>query len=38
MTEIGVAPDIMIEEEGEDFRVNTPTDNQLNYALKLLTT
>ena len=38
ISEIGVAPDILIEEEGEDFRVNTPTDNQLNYALKLLTT
>ena len=25
-----------LEEEGEDFSINTDTDNQLNYAVKLL--
>jgi len=29
-------PDIKIEEEGEEFFINTITDNQLNYAVKLL--
>jgi len=36
ISEIGVIPDIKIEEEGEDFSINTDTDNQLNYAVKLL--
>ena len=36
ISEIGVAPDIKIEEEGEEFSINTSTDNQLNYAVKLL--
>ena len=29
-------PDIRVEEEGEEFLINTETDNQLNYAIKLL--
>ena len=33
---IGVVPDIKVEEEGEEFFINTITDNQLNYAVKLL--
>jgi carboxyl-terminal processing protease len=33
---VGVLPDIKIEEEGEEFVINTITDNQLNYAIKLL--
>jgi carboxyl-terminal processing protease len=33
---IGVLPDIKIEEEGDEFFINTVTDNQLNYAIKLL--
>ena len=37
ISEIGVAPDIKVEEEGEEFSINTPTDNQLNYAIDLLT-
>tara|TARA_B100000029_G_scaffold42797_1_gene39729 strand:- start:1489 stop:2646 length:1158 start_codon:yes stop_codon:yes gene_type:complete len=35
ISEVGVKPDIKVEEEGEEFVINTPTDNQLNYALKL---
>ncbi len=37
ISEIGVAPDIKIEEKGEEFSINTNTDNQLNYAVKLFT-
>jgi len=36
ISEVGIIPDIKVEEEGEDFSINTDTDNQLNYALKLL--
>ena len=36
ISEVGVVPDIKVEEEGEDFVINTMTDNQLNYAVKLL--
>ena len=36
ISEVGVSPDIEIDEEGENFRVKTETDNQLNYAIKLL--
>ena len=36
ISEIGVIPDIEIIEESEDFRINTDTDNQLDYALRLL--
>jgi carboxyl-terminal processing protease len=36
ISEIGVIPDIKIEEEGEDFSINTEKDNQLNYAVNLL--
>jgi len=35
ISEIGVTPDIKIEEEDENFSINTATDNQLNYAVKL---
>jgi carboxyl-terminal processing protease len=35
ISEIGVSPDIKIEEEGDKFLINTNTDNQLNYAVKL---
>ena len=35
ISEIGVSPDIKIEEKGEEFSINTTTDNQLNYAVKL---
>ncbi len=36
ISEVGVKPDIEINEEGDDFRIKTDTDNQLNYAIKLL--
>ena len=36
ISEVGVRPDIEVNEEGEDFRIKTDTDNQLNYAIKLL--
>ena len=36
ISEVGVVPDIKIEEEGEEFSINTATDNQLNYAVELL--
>ena len=36
ISEIGVAPDIKVEEDNEEFTINTATDNQLNYAIKLL--
>jgi len=37
ISEVGVIPDIKIEEESsEEFLINTETDNQLEYAVKLL--
>ena len=36
ISEVGVNPDIEINEEGEEFKIRSGTDNQLNYALKLL--
>ena len=36
ISEVGVTPDIEISEANEDFKMNTKTDNQLNFALKLL--
>ncbi len=36
ISEVGVSPDIEIDEEGDDFKIKTETDNQLNYAIKLL--
>ena len=35
ISEVGVVPDIRVEEEDEEFSINTTTDNQLNYAIKL---
>ena len=35
ISEIGVSPDIFVEEKGEEFAINTDTDNQLNYAINL---
>ena len=37
ISDVGVAPDIFIEEQDQNFKANSPSDNQLNYALKLLT-
>jgi|TARA_Y100000389_G_scaffold156444_1_gene157300 carboxyl-terminal processing protease len=36
ISEVGVAPDIEINEDSDDFKIKTSTDNQLNYAIKLL--
>ena len=36
ISELGVSPDIEISEEGKEFRIKSETDNQLNYAIKLL--
>ena len=36
ISEVGVSPDIEISEESDDFVIKTETDNQLDYALKLL--
>ncbi len=33
---VGVTPDIFIEEEGDNFKIDSLTDNQLNYAIDLL--
>jgi len=35
---VGVSPDIFVDDEDDNFQINTETDSQLNYALKLLTT
>jgi len=36
ISEVGVSPDIFVEETGKDFKINTETDNQLKYAVDLL--
>ena len=36
ISEVGITPDIEIEESSNTFVINTETDNQLNFALKLL--
>ncbi len=35
ISEIGVTPDILVEEIGDDFKINSDKDNQLIYAIKL---
>ena len=35
ISEVGVTPDILVEETGENFKIKTDKDNQLNYAIKL---
>ena len=37
ISEVGVQPDIYVEENGDNFQINTKTDNQLNYAINLFT-
>ena len=32
----GVTPDIIVEESSDGFRIDTETDNQLDFAIKLL--
>ena len=36
ISQVGVVQDFEVEEETEEFRINTETDNQLKFALKLL--
>ena len=36
ISEVGVSPDIEVDESSDDFKIKTETDNQLNYAIKLL--
>ena len=36
ISRVGVDPDIVIAEGSDEFRINTDTDNQLEFALKLL--
>jgi len=35
ISEVGVTPDILVEETEKDFKINSEKDNQLNYAIKL---
>ena len=35
ISEVGVSPDIKVVEQDEEFSINTISDNQLNYAIKL---
>jgi len=36
ISDVGVLPDIFVEEVGDNFEINTKTDNQLEYAVSLL--
>ena len=36
ISEVGVLPDIFVEEVGSEFKINSDTDNQLKYAINLL--
>ncbi len=36
ISQVGVSPDIEIDEDSDDFLIKTETDNQLNYAIKLI--
>ena len=36
ISEVGVEPDIFVEEVESNFKIDTETDNQLDYAIKLL--
>ena len=35
ISDVGVTPDILVEEKEDNFSINTENDNQLNYAIKL---
>ena len=37
ISEVGVKPDILVEEDEKKFELNSSSDNQLNYAIRLLT-
>tara|TARA_S200000501_G_C20726990_1_gene701068 strand:- start:374 stop:1102 length:729 start_codon:yes stop_codon:yes gene_type:complete len=36
ISEVGVSPDILVQENEKEFEINSKNDNQLNYALELL--
>ena len=36
ISEVGVTPDIEVDEDSDEFKIKTETDNQLSYAIKLL--
>ena len=36
ISEVGVTPDIEVSEKSDDFKINSKTDNQLKFALKLI--
>ena len=36
ISDVGVIPDIFVEEVGDNFKINSKTDNQLQYAVDLL--
>ena len=36
ISDVGVTPDIEVTEDSDEFKLNSETDNQLNFALKLL--
>ena len=36
ISEVGVNPDIFVSESSDEFRIDTNTDNQLEYAINLL--
>ena len=36
ISEVGITPDFEVVESSEDFKLNSDTDNQLKFALKLL--
>ena len=35
ISEVGVTPDIVVEETSDEFKIRSDNDNQLNYAIKL---
>jgi carboxyl-terminal processing protease len=35
ISDVGVTPDIFVEEADNEFKINSAKDNQLNYAIKL---
>jgi carboxyl-terminal processing protease len=35
ISDVGVTPDILVEEIDDNFKINSDKDNQLNYAIKL---
>ena len=36
ISEVGVVPDIKVEEAEKEFEIDSTSDNQLNYAIELL--